>query len=156
MREGPTRQRAPQSRQDRAGRTIGGRRDTEAGPVTLHLPEPPSGNRYWRHVGARVLLSAEARAYRQAVANAALLSRVRPLAADVPCAVTLRWYRGRRAGDLDNRVKQLLDSLCGVAYADDRQVVELHAYRADDPRRPRVEVTVGPVETTWTPEKDRG
>lgn len=90
--------------------------------ITLHLPEPPSANRYWRHVGARVLLSREARAYRDAVANAALLARVRPLPAGVPCAVTLRWFRARRAGDLDNRLKQLLD-----------------------PRRPRVEVTITPA-----------
>ena len=35
-------------------------------PSTLHLtmPEPPSANRYWRHVGTKVLLAKEAREYR--------------------------------------------------------------------------------------------
>jgi len=39
---------------------------------TLHrlvLPWPPSANRYWRHVGPRVLISREGRIYRRNVAN---------------------------------------------------------------------------------------
>jgi Holliday junction resolvase RusA-like endonuclease len=32
-------------------------------------------------------------------------------------------------GDVDNYVKSLLDGLNGVAYDDDKQVVNLHAYK---------------------------
>lgn len=114
-------------------------------PITLTLPSPPSANRYWRHVGARVLLSADARAYRETVATLALVARVHPLPEGVQCAVTLRWYRERRSGDLDNRIKQVLDALRGVAYQDDSQVVELHAYREDDARFPRLHLVITPL-----------
>ena len=59
-----------------------------------------------------------------------------------PVAVTLQWYRGRHAGDLDNRIKCALDALQGAAYANDNQVTELHAYRHDDKGKGRMEVVV--------------
>jgi Holliday junction resolvase RusA-like endonuclease len=61
---------------------------------------------------------------------------------DGQVAVTLRVYRPRKSGDLDGRIKIVLDALQGVAYRDDSQVVALHAYRFDDKARPRVEVEV--------------
>lgn len=112
--------------------------------MTITLPYPPSANRYWRHVvvrgQARVLLSAEAREYRATVGRIAMIKRLRP--ASGPVVVTLRFYRPRRSGDLDNRLKQVLDALQGWAFADDAQVVELHAVRRDDKDMPRVEVAV--------------
>ena len=41
--------------------------------VNLTLPYPPSINTYWRHVGPRVLISANGRRYRRAVGDAVLL-----------------------------------------------------------------------------------
>ena len=35
--------------------------------MILSLPWPPSVNVYWRHVGAKVLISAEGRAYAKSV-----------------------------------------------------------------------------------------
>ena len=114
--------------------------------LTLTLPEPPSANAYWRHVGARVLLSREARAYRLAVID---LVRALPLATrrQLPITgevmLTLAWYRSRRAGDLDNRLKQPLDALqaAGVL-VNDSQIVTLHATRAESPRAGRIDVTI--------------
>lgn len=111
--------------------------------ITLTLSEPPSANRYWRHVGNQVLLSRMARLYKQAAGLSALAQGVRePIPLGVPCAVTLRWFRGRKSGDLDNRIKIALDALQGVAYVSDSQVVEMHAYRADDKANPRMEITL--------------
>lgn len=114
-------------------------------PIALTLPEPPSANRYWRHNRGRTHLSSEAIAYRQAVANAALRARVgKPL--DGPVVLTVRWFRARRSGDLDNRLKQLGDALQGVLLQSDAQIAELHAFRDDtDRRNPRVEITLTPV-----------
>ena len=106
--------------------------------LTLRLPEPPSANRYWRHAKGRTYLSAEAKAYRIAV-RAEYIRQYEMLTVafpDGPLVVVLEWFRGRKAGDLDNRWKQVGDALNGLAYTDDSQIVEMHLYRLESPRKP--------------------
>jgi len=112
--------------------------------LTLTLPVPPSSNRYWRIWRGKAVKTAEARAYRDRVAVLAHQQGVHGLLRG-PVAVTVRWFRAAHMGDLDNRLKVALDSLNGVAWADDRQIVELHAYRAEDKAHARLEVTVTEV-----------
>jgi crossover junction endodeoxyribonuclease RusA len=108
--------------------------------VTIDLPEPPSVNKMWRRVGPRTILSKDGRAFKTAVSARAKLARLAPLAG--PIALTLHWRRKHKRGDVDNRVKAVLDSLNGFAYHDDSQIVELHVYRVDDRANPGVTVTV--------------
>ncbi len=108
--------------------------------MTATLPWPPSVNRYWRVWRGRSVLSTEGRRYKLAAGLLARKGGMRPLAG--PVSLTVRAYRPRRTGDLDNTLKAIGDCLCGVAYVDDDQIVELHAYRDEDKVRPRVEVTV--------------
>lgn len=116
------------------------------GVVRLTLHEPPSANVYWRTVNGRPILSRMARLYKQAAGLSAIAQGIRhPLAKDVSCAVEVRWFRSRKSGDLDNRLKIVLDALQGAAYESDAQVAELHAYRADDKHNPRVEITISPI-----------
>lgn len=112
--------------------------------ISLCLPEPPSANRYWRHVGGRVLLSREARLYRAEIGRQCLVRRVVPLTGAV--SIDFVWHRGRKSGDLDNRLKQLFDALRGHAFADDSQIVQIHAYRAEAPGNAYVQVTITQVE----------
>lgn len=133
-----------------------GKRPFTGGPVSLDpcpssaelvritLSEPPSANRYWRVVNGRPIVSHLARLYKAAAALSALAQGIRTPITE-PCAVTLRWFRSRKSGDLDNRIKIVLDSLQGVLYVCDSQIVELHAYRADDKSNPRVEITLSPI-----------
>jgi Holliday junction resolvase RusA-like endonuclease len=93
---------------------------------TVTLPAPPTMNMYWRSVKGRMLISREGRAYKKMVAEQVVAS---PCAG--PVAVIVRWSRRKRMGDLDNRLKVILDSLRGIAFRDDKQVVELHAYRSE-------------------------
>jgi Holliday junction resolvase RusA-like endonuclease len=102
------------------------------------LPYPPSANRYWRTFRNRTVVSEEARKYK-ALVKVELATW--PLLAG-PVALIAHLYRPQRSGDLDNRLKVLGDALNGVAWSDDSQVVEIHAYRHDDKARPRVEVDV--------------
>lgn len=114
--------------------------------LRVTLNEPPSVNRLWRSVLVRGRPRAlKAKAYRDYEAGAWLACRaakLRPLAGDV--AVTLTWYRSAKRGDLDGRLKAVLDVLQGHAYISDNQVVALHAWRVDGDteRSGTVEVTV--------------
>lgn len=100
------------------------------------LPYPPSANRYWRNFRGRMVRSREATAY---IAEVQAIMRGRlPEAGDV--ALELEVVRPRRSGDLDNSLKVVLDSLRGSLYVDDKQVVELHAWRMDRKGRGSVQV----------------
>jgi Holliday junction resolvase RusA-like endonuclease len=59
-----------------------------------------------------------------------------------PVVLTIRVFRPRRLGDLDNTTKVLQDAFTGFAWRDDSQVVEIHAYRFDCPENPRAEVEI--------------
>ncbi|QSQ17214.1 RusA family crossover junction endodeoxyribonuclease [Myxococcus landrumensis] len=105
----------------------------------MTLPYPPSANAYWRAARGRGLVpSAQATAYKAAVARAVANARVRPLAGPVRMHVVV--YRPRQTGDLDNALKVLCDALNGAAWLDDEQVVKLLAVRKDDASAPRVEL----------------
>lgn len=61
-----------------------------------------------------------------------------------PVKVSLRFYR-KGAADLDNLVKSALDGMNGVAWDDDRRVLELHAYLIRKAKPYRLEVEVSPI-----------
>jgi len=115
---------------------------SDAGLVaqSIVLPLPPSANVYWRYTSTGVYVSEAAENYKATVKLRALLQRMAPFAGEV--AMYVHVYRQRKAGDLDNFAKVLGDSLNGVAYHDDSQVVELHMWRHDDKANPRVEVGI--------------
>jgi crossover junction endodeoxyribonuclease RusA len=112
--------------------------------VELVLPVPPSVNGMYTAVRGRLLLSAEGRLYKRAVYAAYVLGTGSTATRfpTGPVRVTVLWYRARKSGDLDNRLKALLDSVKGLAWTDDAQVVEIHAYRHDDAANPRIVMTV--------------
>lgn len=101
------------------------------------LPYPPSLNRYYGHWRNRVVLKKEGREYRDEVKRRCVTDPV-----DSPLILTARIFRPRKSGDIDNIFKCLLDSMQGVLYKNDSQIVELHAYRGDDKDNPRVEVSI--------------
>lgn len=84
--------------------------------------------------------SDEARKYQTSAGWLAKAAGAELIDGDV--ALELRMYRPQKRGDLDNRLKVLLDALQGTCYEDDGQVVEIHAFLNDDKHNPRVEVTV--------------
>jgi crossover junction endodeoxyribonuclease RusA len=95
------------------------------------LPWPPSVNTYWRSVGGKVLISAEGRKYRDAVAAMALVSLWPRFPTERVKVEIEAWMPDRRRRDLDNILKSLLDSLthAGV-WDDDSQVDDLRIFRA--------------------------
>jgi crossover junction endodeoxyribonuclease RusA len=111
--------------------------------VKFTVGYPPALNQHWRVFRNRILVSAESRAYKCVAALQARTQGARPLAG--PCRLEVHLYRPRRAGDLDGRLKVLLDCLNGIAWEDDSQVVEIHAFRHEDKVNPRAEVEVSPA-----------
>jgi Holliday junction resolvase RusA-like endonuclease len=96
--------------------------------IELWLPYPPTVNHTYIRRGRKVFKSPEAQAFFDAVH---LLARgLEPLVGELVLSVD--FYRPRRSGDVDNRIKALQDSLQGFAYANDSQIVELHIRRFDD------------------------
>jgi len=63
-----------------------------------------------------------------------------------PVGVEIRLYfKGKRAPDIDNCAKSLLDGMLNVVFADDRQVKELRISRHRD-KEERAEARVWPIE----------
>lgn len=104
--------------------------------VVLSLPWAPSVNGYWRSImsgplAGRVLISERGRAYRKAVAQAVLEQRVPVRMLTGKLAVEIHALPpDRRARDLDNLLKGLLDSLhhAGVI-RDDSEIDDLRIRR---------------------------
>jgi len=97
------------------------------GALVLTLPVPGSANRQWRAGRGRTYKNKAAREYEEA-AGWAMASCPR-VTGDV--AVEITWYRARRVGDVDNRLKPLLDALKEVAFGDDAAVARLTIARVD-------------------------
>lgn len=108
--------------------------------MTITLPLPPSANRYWRNFRGRMVVSAEAKAYKEQAAWLAKVGGYTML--DGALSLSVEVYRQRKAGDLDNFLKILADSLQGIIYANDSQIVEIHARLFDDKANPRAVVSV--------------
>ena len=60
-----------------------------------------------------------------------------------PVRLTARIYYASQRPDLDASV--ILDALQGYAYANDRQVREMHLFHAIDKANPRAEIQVEPI-----------
>ena len=107
---------------------------------SVRLPYPPSANRYWRMGNGRMRVSTEAKQYKKHVALVCAGADVNEPATSY-VALRVRLYRPRKSGDLDNRLKVLIDSLNNIAWLDDEQIVYIEARRYDDKDAPRAEVT---------------
>lgn len=108
--------------------------------VKLVLPYPPTSNHRLMAIRGRLVKSPAAREYAARVRWIALSQKATPLDGEVSVAVSA--FRPRRSGDLDNVLKIALDAVKGVAWHDDSQVVELHAYRFEDKADPRLVVVI--------------
>jgi crossover junction endodeoxyribonuclease RusA len=109
----------------------------------LVLPYPPSANHYLKRTRNGVFRTKEANDYRETVQMLCLIERLEPLTGDV--SLTIAVYRPRRAGDIDNVLKVMLDSLQGFLYENDRQVSHIDIRRYEDKSDPRVEVVAVPA-----------
>lgn len=98
----------------------------------LVLPYPLSTNRYWRLWNGRAVPSKEATAYKAQVQARAIDAGIKLIKGSVILNIMLRPKRNKDGTpckvliDLDNALKVAIDALNGIAYADDKQVIEIH------------------------------
>lgn len=102
--------------------------------IELTLPWPPSVNAYYRHIvlkGApRTLVSSEGRAYRSEVAARVLIARAAKRLNTRLSLVIEAYPPDRRARDLDNILKSLLDALTQAGVIEDDSLFdEIHLKR---------------------------
>ena len=85
----------------------------------------------------------ESHKYENIVRWAAIAARPRTWSIEGAFALSVRaFWPDAKKRDLDNLVKGVSDAIIGVAFKDDVQVTELHAWAEIDGARPRVEVSV--------------
>ncbi len=109
-----------------------------SGELNLILPYPPSVNNLYATYQGRRIISAKGRKFKADIASLAKRQGAKMLDGDL--SVTFRIFRPKRIGDLDNRLKISQDALKGICFADDKQIVEIHAFRFDDKANPRIEI----------------
>lgn len=114
--------------------------------LALSLPWPPSLNRIWRALGGRIILSAPAREWKTAAANALPRGRVEPLTGRLIVWLSLHppASYGKRKWDVANREKLLADLLTEQrVWLDDEQVdVWVMLRGAPDAGRGRVDILI--------------
>lgn len=99
--------------------------------MKLFLPYPVSTNRYWRKFRNMIVVSAEAKAYKQHAAIVAVMAGVKVSAEPVHAIIVLHPRRNKDGTasktivDIDNCIKVIFDSLNGVVWVDDKQVKKL-------------------------------
>lgn len=98
----------------------------------ITLPWPPTANTIWRHVGQKVLLSAEGREYRKQVALTIAASRCLPFGdARLEVVIFLK-APDRRRYDIDNRNKAALDAMQAAGlFNNDAQIDKLTTVRCE-------------------------
>lgn len=117
--------------------------EVPAPAISLVLPWPPSVNRYWRHVGSKVLISRQGRQYRLDVAASVLAAGPRKPLSGRLAVEYLLWMPDRIRRDLDNVLKALNDALKHVALIeDDSQFDRITVARAGLAPPGRVEVRI--------------
>jgi crossover junction endodeoxyribonuclease RusA len=100
--------------------------------ITLTMPWPPSVNKYWRTFQGRMIISAEGRSYRKAVADQVLIQRGAKHYTG-KLRVQIEAFRpDNRRRDLDNLLKAVLDGCthAGV-WEDDSNIIDLRIYWAE-------------------------
>jgi Holliday junction resolvase RusA-like endonuclease len=131
---------------------------TELNVLALSLPLPPSTNHLYRY-GCRgrslhVTLSDEYQIFRQvSVIELRNQSVPRQLPFFGRVSMTMDLYVQTARSDLSNYVKAAEDVVSDWLGFDDKMVYHIVLRKFIDAKRPRVEITLSPLETPWPVKK---
>lgn len=107
------------------------------------LPYPPSVNHLWKYWSHGVYMTAEGKAYKNAVlVHLKKLYRGKPCLDEVALEIAVS-YPDRRRRDLDNLLKITQDSLVFAGLLkDDRQIKDLRIYYAGQVQGGRLDISL--------------
>lgn len=121
--------------------------------IELHLPWPPSNNKYYRHVAigkhkVRVLLSREAREFREKVQAYCRDQAALGIKMNGPLALTIKTCPpDNRKRDIDNIPKAVKDAITlAEVWHDDSQVARLVVERGPVVKGGILGVTIAPAQ----------
>jgi crossover junction endodeoxyribonuclease RusA len=125
------------------GGVLGGMHEAEE--MRFTVPGPPVPKKRPRVVGrgahSHAYTPKETELYERKVGLVALTEGLRPLPGPIMLGISF-YVQNKRAVDIDNLAKAVMDGLNGVAYRDDAQVEQLFVTRQVDAANPRAVVTV--------------
>ena len=93
--------------------------------ITLTLPYPPSVNNYWIASGHRRFISKRGKEFKEYVEDYCLRNKTPSFGVKEVRVTIILHPRSKILMDIDNCSKAILDSLQGIVYDDDQQVVQL-------------------------------
>lgn len=116
--------------------------------ITFRAPYPVSVNRLWMPVRGRMVLTDEARAYKQHLGHIAgeYAGQGVFFPNDQLLSLELILYRPSKRGDTGNFEKIVSDSMNKILFVDDEQFIEIHLFRRDKPEDPHVLITIEHIE----------
>lgn len=104
--------------------------------VQFTLPWPPTVNMYYRHVGLKVLISADGRAYRKRVGLEVMLQKVpRDVFSTRLSLAIIAEPPDRRVRDLDNLLKPTLDCLQATRVIENDSLIDQLTICRGPPRK---------------------
>ncbi len=97
--------------------------------VSVQVPWPPSANRYWRKYRGRMVVSEEARKYKDEISILALTWQIKTFKTRLSLKI-FAYPPDRRVRDIDNILKIAIDSLqyAGI-YENDGQIDRIYIER---------------------------
>lgn len=116
--------------------------------ITFTLDAPPSVNRVWRHAGTRVYKDTRYVAWQRTAGRQVMAKRPGRFPPGTQVAVIIRAGKAKRARDLDNYGKGILDLIQSLGIVDnDRNVSDLRLAWDTGIEPGRVQVEIRAIET---------
>jgi crossover junction endodeoxyribonuclease RusA len=108
---------------------------------------PKSTQKIYRFSGRIMYMTAEGKAIKEAYGwEAKQQWKNPPIKGEVAVTVVL-FFGDKRKRDIDNFNKLILDSLSGIVWDDDVQIVYLSVEKRHDKENPRAEISITEIET---------
>ena len=108
------------------------------------IGNPKSVNSLYGFTGNRKYMSPEGRAIKEDYQwQAKSQYKGKPFTENLIVGVGL-FFKDERRRDIDNYHKIILDSLTGIVWKDDSQIVELNSKKSIDKKNPRIELLLQP------------